>query len=543
VVQREELTKILGLWRDPRRCMLTFHIEDTVNKLRRVESYLPEQEDWVDALLTHNWVLAVKPRQLGFTTITILFLLWKALRSRHGRKILSMVHEDDAIDRLNQMVRVAHDELNPLIRPGFARASREVTEFRKFGADGSSIPGSMMVRRLAGGRGQGRSWTFNDFHATEMAKWPSGTSASRSQRGKSADEESFGSALATIHDPTAHVIVESTGNGPRGLFYELYRQALVDPKWRFVFQKWTDVPRYSEDLSDGQARALEADLDDEEKRLVAKFALTLGQLAWRRTKMRTLQMTARTFRCEFPLTHKDPFIHDEHGWFDQEALSELLQFTHPLGKRTESYRVFLPFEADRKYSIGCDTAGGVGRDEAVIQVIRDDLVHAAIWASNRADPIETAVQLSRLSNAWGRPPAVVELNNHGQSVVDRAVLLGVPLWHNHHDKPGFWSSGDGAGNSKRAVMVHAREVVREGWTIMNDDATIVQGQDVVEKHDGRVEAATGHDDRIYAYALALWDARRYWRASQPAKIESERDRVRRILSRRSDQWLMKTRTD
>ena len=513
----------------PRDEILSLHIEDLTNKLRPIGSYLPEQEQWVDAITTKKFVLAVKPRQLGFTTITLAYLFLKALWSTYGRKILSMVHEEAALDRLNTMTKVFHDNLPPEIQPGYTRSSLNTTQFRLQDADGKEVPGPMMVRMLAGGRGQGRSWTYNDIHATEMSKWPQGTSAMRTADGRSADEEAFSSAMATVHDEGGSCIVESTGNGPRGLFYELYQQATTDPMWAFVFQKWTDVARYSLELTDAEAKTLEADLDTEEKRLRGTFGLTLEQLAWRRMKMRTLRMTGLTFRREFPLTDMEPFTLDQHGWFDQEALLAILQFIGPtsLGASAESLRVFHRYDPRRQYAIGMDTSGGVGRDEAVIHVIRDDLLHVCTWASNRASPPEQALMLSRVSNMYGRPPAIVEANNHGQNVIERAGHLGVNLWKDENGEF-FWSTGGRAGNSKRMAMVHIREVVDNEWTVINDAQTVRQAQKIVEKPGGQIEAQAGHDDRIYAYALALWAGRRFWLRQESGTLDSERDRVRRI---------------
>lgn len=527
-----EMVERLEYLRDhPREGMLGLHIEDKENALRPIGTYLPEQEEWVDAITTCQKVLAVKPRQLGFTTITLAYLFWKALFAKHGRKILSMAHEDSAVDRLHVMTNVFHDELPPEIKPGLIKNNREVTQFRRVDRDGKSVPGPMLVRALAGARGQARGWTYNDYHATEMAHWPTGTSARKNEEGRSADEEAFASATATLHDPTQSVIVESTGNGPRGLFYELYQQATTDPAWRFVFQKWTDVVGYRVPLTDREKRALENDLDDYEKHtLIGKFGLDLEQIAWRRTRMRTYRMTFLTFRREFPLTDMEPFLFDEHGWYSQEALHDLMQFVpRPLGASAEPFRVFREYDPLLRYSIGCDTAGGVGRDESVITVADERNRQCAIWASNKAPPEETALWLSRISNQYGRPPAIVEANNHGMDVIERGIDLGVPMWTNEHGEF-FWSTGRRNGDSKRKVCVHSREVIDNGWCILNDALTIRQAQTVVEKPNGKIEASgtKKHDDRIYAWGLALWGTRKFWSGSPAATMNAERERIRRI---------------
>lgn len=542
MVTREQLKDLERIRDDGREFIKRLFIEDMYNQLRRIRAFLPEQEQWVEALFTKQFVLAVKPRQLGFTTMVLAFLMWKGLFSRSSRKMMSMVHEEQAVERLQQMTEVFHEGLPRVLRPGIAKNSKTRTTFRRTGPDGRRVPGFSMTRLLAGARSQGRSFTFNDYHATEMAHWPLGTSAKRNNEGRSVDEEAFASVLATIHDPTASVIVESTGNGPRGLFFQLFNQALTDPKWAFVFQKWTDVARYCEQLTDEQAQRLEADLDSEEGRLYREFGVTLGQLAFRRTRMRTFKMTNLTWRRQFPLTPQEPFMIDALGWFDAEKLMNMAQYVHPLGTSNEALRIFHPFDPTRRYIGGQDTSGGVGGDEASINILRDDQLHVATWNSNRAAPDEQGVMGWRMSNMYGRCSMVVERNNHGEDVIRKMLELGVPLWTpppppsagpGYISKPGFWSSGDGAGGSKRAAMVHTREVFREGWTICNDAVCINQAQAVVEKHGGQVEALTGNDDRIYSYAMALWGAREFWSGSQTAMLETEKQRIQRILRTRA----------
>lgn len=535
VQSAEVAAELARVARDPEEFVTRLTVEDETNALRPLYPLWPEQQDWLHALMRSRFVFAVKPRQVGFTTISLAFLMWKSLFAKHGRRVLTMVHDPDALKRTAKMIEVYHDNLPMQIRPGYDTKNETSTVLNKRSRDGRKIPGASFNRLLAGGRGQARSWTYNDLHATEMSKWASGTSAHNKKEELPADQAAFSSAMNTIHDSDGSCIVESTGNGPRGLFYDLYEEAILPgSRWDFVFLPWTSVPRYRDlEISDAGLRAIEAELDAEESRLIRQYGVDLRQLAWRRTKMKTLQMSPLAFRRDFPLTHAEPFLLDQHGWFPQEALLAQLQFaprdTMGIAASAATYRQFLPFEPNRRYVIGMDTSGGTGGDESVIQVLRDDLVHAAIWATNRASVGEQAMMVNRISGSYGRCPAIIEANNHGVDVIQRAELLGTNLWKDDEDED-FWSTGGRAGNSKRLAMVHIREVISAEHCIINDAHTIQQAQKVVEKVNGKVEAHGGKDDRIYAFALALWAARDLWGSTigPSATLDSERDRQRRI---------------
>jgi hypothetical protein len=306
-------------------------------------------------------------------------------------------------------------------------------------------------------------------------------------------------------------------------------------KWKFVFTSWTDVARYRIPLTDEAARRLEADLDAEERKLYAG-GLHLEQIAWRRDKMRELALTPMMFRRDFPRTPLEPFMTDASGWFNQESLVDLATYVPELGRDAQTeLRVFHEYDPDRQYVIGMDTSGGVGRDESVIVVLRDDLLHVAIWATNRASPAEQAVMLMRLATRYGNPTCIVEANNHGLDVINRATLLGVTLWKDEYNDD-FWSEGGRAGHSKRMACVHAREMIDAQWTVINDDLLIDQATKFVQRPNGKIEASEGHDDRIMAYVLALWAARGLWDGRSAIVRDTARERFERINNRFGDAY-------
>lgn len=527
MVSHEQAVALRQVFKDPLEFVPRLKIRDTRNRTRPIGKQLwPEQEPWLECLLsdTDKYVIGLKPRQVGYTTLTQAVLFFLAYTSGDAFRALSMAHEDKAQKRMRQMVRTFYAKLPRELRFGIDVDNVFETTFAHNGAG--------LDRTVAGGRGQGRAYTYNWFHATEMGFWPRGSAASgrSDDEAGGVDETAFASVTATLHDERSKIIVESTGNGPEGLFYELWREA-TEPgsRWRRVFVPWTSVARYRETLTDEQAQALEADLDDDERELVTAYGLELEQIAWRRTKMRTERWTSLRFRREYPATDQDPFLLTLAGWFDQVILNAALRAAPNIGDTNDALVRFLPYEPGRKYFLGADTSGGVGKDHAVVHILRDDLAHAARWASNTADPIEQALMINRLGREYGRPLALIEANKYGQVVIPR--VQACTLWKTPDDKD-FWSTGDRAGANKRDALTVARDLVNRRWAAPRCSHTLRQMLRIVEKSTGKIEGAgRSHDDFAMAYVFALYAAKDAFRLHLRPPETRTPDRIGQILRR------------
>lgn len=528
VVERE-VAEWMELIEDPLRFTRRLWIEDLHNQAREVVNFLPEQRPWMEALCdqSRQRKLCVKPRQGGITTGSQLYLFWKLFTSSRARRAIQHVHEESAIRRLCRMVRVMHEHLPDAVRRRLKVDNIEDTEFLHNNA--------AFGRTLAGGTGgQVRGWTATDLHATEMAKWKGATSAVAGEQGLAADEEAFNSTINAMHDPTGSIIVESTGNGPRGLFYRLHKQALTDPHWHHVFISWLDIQRYQEPLTATAMRDLERELDPEEQELVRHHGVSLQHIAFRRKRIRTDLMSPLMFQREFPLTFHDPFILYARGWFDPLMLRRMAALVPARGSVAPDGELvqFLPYDPKRRYVMGVDTSGGVGADEASVCVLRDDYAHAAQWGSRWTSPREQARWVSKIGGMYGAPLTLIERNRDGVTVIPEVERLGgCTLWLDDDGEP-FWSDRE----TKREVMTHAREQVDSGFTAFRDPLMIAQLANIVEKPNGKIEARgkqdentplEEHDDRAMSGCLALFAGRRVFRRDILA-LDTERERIARI---------------
>jgi len=506
-----------------------------------VRSLAPlHQEQWaiLEAFLAYQNVFIVKPRQIGSTTVIQALLFWWAFWAPASSPldVLTVGHEQGSCDRVNRMLRHYAQNLPQGLRPDLPIDNGKEIQL---GHNGSTFR-----QFMAGGRGQGRSYTYQAVSFTEMAFYPRG---SASAVGESVDYDVVHSTLATVHhSPRRKVVIDSTGNGPHGVYYEYAKIARKSPEWAFLNFSWFDFNKYT------LPGVVLDELTDEEEELVAKHNLTHAQLAWKRHKIEVEGFTRLRFRREYPEKWDDPFIHvDDGAWFDVELLRRLLQrvggYDGMLGDRMRSReRVWLGWEEDREYGVGVDTSGGVGKDDAAIYVVRDDYQVVARWFDNRTSPDLQASKAVEISNRYGRAVILTEANKYGRAVIKRIGELGGRCWKDEDGKD-WWTQDGRTGQSKRNLYTWLRKmvneqvccsIVEEEDSLINDPLLVKQMQDIREDDRGRIEAPPGeHDDLVDAYAFACRAVKRYHerqerRRARPEPKSTILRRVERIRGHR-----------
>lgn len=481
--------------------------------IAQIAPLYPEQWRMVEAFKTHQQICIVKPRQMGATTITQALLFWWAWRAPKSAPldVLTVGHEQGSCNRVNRMIRFFAQNLPRQWRRPLAidNASEIVLGHNN----------STFRQVMAGGRGQGRSYTYQCVCFTEVGKYPRGAAAATGDSdGDDADEEVVQSTLATVHDsPRKRVILESTGDGGKGIFQKMAYQAFEDPSWAFLAFRWFDFEMYTKPVPvDFEPTPGELDLARE-------HGLTLGQLVWRRHKLTTEGYTALRFRREYPEHWTDPFKPNELGaWFDVELLDRLLQRLPP--PTGEKLRIWHRYERGRKYGIGVDTSGGTGRDDAAIYVVRDDFEIVARWFCNKTDLLGQARKAVWLQNLYGGREhncILTEANNFGRPVIKEIERLGGRTWKDEKAKD-WWTQDGRSGQSKRILYGWGRRIVneqiccsiREGDDpLMNDPLLVQQMMSIREDDKSKIEAPEGdHDDLVDGYLLACWAVRRHHEA-------------------------------
>lgn len=230
--------------------------------------------------------LVLKGRQQGVSTYVEARFYWR-VSHRKGVRAFILTHVDDATNNLFGMAKRYHEHCPDLVKPHTAASNTKELIFDRLDS-GYKVS-------TAGSKGAGRSDTLQYFHGSEVAYWPN------------AEEHVKGALQAVPNEEDTEVILESTSDGPRGLFYEMCRDALAGVgEYILVFVPWYWQKEYRE------KPAADFTPTPEEREYAEAYGLDLAQIAWRRAKIAEMRGISN-FRREYPATVKEAFEADSEG--------------------------------------------------------------------------------------------------------------------------------------------------------------------------------------------------------------------------------------
>jgi hypothetical protein len=219
-------------------------------------------------------MLVGKGRQVGVSTMTAGRFYHRAI-TVPGTQVFILAHEDAASANLYRMVERFHADMDPGMR---LEVSTQNVKEMIFSSNGSGY-------KVASARtvGTGRSATITCLHGSEVAFWSHG------------DDHAAGVMQAVAPVDGTEIVLESTGNGPQGLFFGMWQDAEAGKGlYRTHFISWTMMPEYYIDPRDYELTA-------EEKECGQLWKLSPGQLIWRRQKISELRDSLR-FMAEYPMS-------------------------------------------------------------------------------------------------------------------------------------------------------------------------------------------------------------------------------------------------
>lgn len=229
--------------------------------------------------------IVLKGRQQGISTYIAIRFYRRATLHR-GVQVYILSHEQSASDNLFKMVD--RFQVNNPIRPHTGTSNVKELEFDR-------LDSSYHVA-TAGQKGGGRSKTISLFHGSEVAFWQSAA-------------DHFASSVQTVPDmPGTEIILESTGNGASGEFYERWQDA-VNGRGDYIpiFIPWFWQEEYS------RPAPVDFELSDEpgdngvsEREYAKLFDLSNNQMAWRRAKVAELR-SVQLFDQEYPASPEMAF--------------------------------------------------------------------------------------------------------------------------------------------------------------------------------------------------------------------------------------------
>ncbi len=181
----------------------------------------------------------------------------------------------------------------------------------------------------------GRSGTIQCVIATEAARWK--------EAGASNATAVITGILNCVPDlPDTMVILESTALGDYGMFYDYYQDAAelddviagrVGSNWNGyirVFSPWFEHAEAEDRLTPTEARTVASSYTDDERTMVAAYALRPGHISWYRRTMRTkCKRNPQIMKREYPGTAAEAFHAASNRRFNGAGLAWASRMARP----------------------------------------------------------------------------------------------------------------------------------------------------------------------------------------------------------------------
>lgn len=343
-------------------------------------------------LKEHGWVRAIilKGRQQGISTYIAARYYHKSTLFR-GIQVYILAHEQSASDSLFKMVD-RYQIYNPLA-PHVGASNVKELEFDK-------LESSYHVA-TAGQRGGGRSKTISLFHGSEVAFWQNAA-------------DHFASSVQTVPMlPGTEIILESTGNGASGEFYERWQKAVAgEGDYIPIFVPWYWQEEYKRAPGPNFELSGEAgDTGMSEREYAKLFDLSDEQMAWRRAKVSELG-SVQLFDQEYPAT-------SEMAFAAADLQRSFIKPIHVLRARKRK-----GIHPVGPLILGIDPSGP-GKDRFTIGARQGP---AVLWVEKRQMPeVPEAVEWIRHIIDRERPDrAFIDLGYNGKAIYDYLRLKGEP---------------------------------------------------------------------------------------------------------------------
>jgi len=464
-------------------------------------------------------IIVLKARQLGISTLTEAVLFWWCF-AYPGSNHLVLSKDRPSAESIFEMAKLMWTTwpmraLFSTSRESSKRLSwnETLSNFRVDSARGTEV---------------GRGLTLQGVHASEVAFWEEADSVIGS----------LGPALP--YKPGTIMVMESTANGVGGFFYDEWRKAcrgendytpLFFPWWRHFDYS---LPNHS--LKDSQLTQEETHLREFIWRHY-ETRLTLGQLAWRRMKIRTDgRGDPAWFSQEYPSWPDEAFLSTGRNVFPLESLDDCFwppgevspldrkmvgitrgELVNDNGKlvlahdRQGNLCVFKLPGPREEYVVAADPARTSEGDPCCIQVInRATLEQVAVWHGWATQDV-LAQTICNLGYFYNEAIVNCEIEGGGSGVIAVMQHIGYPkIWrwrrpdaplHKRGNVFGWstnvrtkrWAMGELVSYIyKRAVTIHDRETYEQMRTYQ-----------ILDGIEMGPASASDHDDAVSAFAIAM----------------------------------------
>lgn len=388
--------------------------------------------------------IILKARQLGFSTV-VEGTIFNDEVTHPLKNGLIIAHEDSASQNLYTMFKTFYENLPSELTPMTKNANQQEMVFENPTMDIEEKrrnPGLMSKISVKSARNvnTGRSSTFHNIHASEVAFWQ--------------DAKTLMTAILQCvpYSPNTMVFIESTANGVGGWFYDFWKSAEAgDNAYIPLFFAWFDEPTYTMPFNDEEEKEdfvrtvnyVYKDKDGkeiytEEHDLIEEYGVTYEQLNWRKYAIRNnCNGDIEQFHQEYPSNADEAFIASGRPRFSITVLKAYRKvctegkrgYLEWVSKNSDNFKVRFVEDPkgyleiwdepikDKFYCIGADVAEGlIDGDYSVGVVGNEEFDIDAAWHGH-IDPDLFGEELVKLAVYYNSAYLGVEANNHGLTTI------------------------------------------------------------------------------------------------------------------------------
>ncbi len=426
--------------------------------------------------------ICVKPRQIKFSTAVLGGNSHKVFTIPHTKMVV-VAHRSDSAKFLLQTVHRFYNNLPSEMKPESDWRSSEWIRFPKLDC--------FIHIDSAESKTIGRSENINLAHLSECAQYSEETVTE------------IWNGISQSVPLGGYITLESTPKGRGGFHYRMYEAAKRGENgFKAFFYPWWWESEYS-------LPAENPELTEEEKPLVEKFNLSLGQIAWRRLKIIEL---GDFFFQEYPENDVDCWLSSDISVFNGAWIRQAMKFVkYPI--RTEgNLQIWKLRNIGSRYIIGADVGAGMPKSDfsvaAVLDAVKNE--HVATYRA-RIPPHEFAFELIRLGKRYGDAQIAVERNNHGHTTVQTLIHEHYPSVYRYHDynkviddpsnlQPGWLTSG----KTKPVMIDNLNQGVGDGTFTSWSENLFNEMSSMIYKGQKESGAPAGeYDDEAMAVMIAL----------------------------------------
>lgn len=463
------------------------------------------QLDALSDMKCNKFVLALKARQLGFTTLGCAYALWQLLFRPGGATIVFISKDQVSADKNLAMVKAMYHTVPEWVKKrgpsvvgdavtkiSFSHRNGTISELKSYPPTKNAAAGDTITFLMLD--------EFDLYDKTTPAEvW-------------SVVEPALMSATSNTFDNSVICFIISTARNPDGVFARMYKAGKkAQGRFKTIF------------VSAENNRFLWTD---------GKFDITkLNQ------KREEAKLNGREYLIhrEYPLTDTDAFLlSGATRYTNLPAADEITPYPH-IGELTESGGKFhfqetqngnlhineMPKETNF-YVLTVDPAHGIGKDYTVAQVLTfnddGDPQLCAVWFSNTIEQAQAAGYLADLGRfyAGNRDEALLvwdRTGNHSDLLVHKwrdeyqyrnmYRYLPASQARRRRPQPVYGFDTGGTGGKRNLALDTLQEFLPRLDGIYFE--LLDELQTFVVRENGRAEAEHGcHDDHIMALAQGLW---------------------------------------